>query len=159
MASLYMLPTKLSAVYKTFKFKRNIQALLQLTEDLNDSEIFQPIDKRQKLLIQSNLGTWQFVFYIMWIFSAGGLIFNMFLPLLDKTEPRKLLFPSWYPYDSSKSPFYELTYIYQAVSINFIGLININIDLFISALNMFIGCQFDLLCEKLCRMKENEGKR
>lgn len=147
-ASIYILPSKLGTIFKIFIFTSNIQTVQQLTEEVN-SDVFQPVTEKQKLLIENNLWAWSLVFKIMWMSTGVGLIFYFFFPLLDKTENHKLLFPSWYPFDSKKSPFYEITYVYQALSLIYVASVNTNIDMFLSALNMYIGCQFDLLSNNL----------
>ncbi|RZC41867.1 7tm 6 domain containing protein, partial [Asbolus verrucosus] len=66
----------------------------------------------------------------------------------------RLPFLAWYPYNSKVSPFYEITYVYQIVSISFIAIANSNIDTLIAALNMYIGAQFDILCDDLRNLQD-----
>ena len=52
-------------------------------------------------------------------------------------------------YDFTISPFYEITYVYQIVSMAFIAATSLTIAMLIAALNVFIGVQCDILCDNL----------
>lgn len=157
-ASIYILPSKIALIFKIFKFISNIKFVKKLVEELNN-EVFQPADAKQIKLIQSNFWEWKVVAKIIWFSTAGGMIFFLFFPLLDKSDHRRLLFPSWYPFETQKSPFYEITFVYQVLSLLYVGLVNIDIDLFLSAVNMYIGCQFDLLCYNLQNLRHNNKRK
>ncbi|RZC43012.1 7tm 6 domain containing protein, partial [Asbolus verrucosus] len=48
-----------------------------------------------------------------------------------------------------------LTYLHQFVAINCISLVNVNIDSLIAALNMYIGAQFDILCDDVRHLHDD----
>lgn len=157
-ASIYILPCKIALIFKIFKFISNNGFIRRLAKKLN-GKAFQPADARQIKLAESNFWEWNVVARIMRFSTGGGMIFYLSFPLLDKSENRRLLFPSWYPFDAQKSPFYEITFIYQILSLLYVALVNIHIDLFLSALNMYIGCQFDLLCHNLQNLRHNNKNK
>ncbi|RZC32582.1 7tm 6 domain containing protein [Asbolus verrucosus] len=72
----------------------------------------------------------------------------------DKSvKEHRLPFLAWYPFNEKKSPFYEITYIYQIVSISFIAMTTLSINTLIAALNMYIAAQFDILCDDLRNLR------
>lgn len=52
-----------------------------------------------------------------------------------------------------------MTYVYQSISLVAIAVVNTNLGLFLAALNMYAGCQFDLLCDNLRQLKYDEGHK
>ncbi|KAJ3648708.1 hypothetical protein Zmor_020489 [Zophobas morio] len=82
---------------------------------------------------------------------AGGTVFLWAIyPILDgSVKQNSLPFRAWYPYDTTVSPFYETTYVYQIVSVAFIASTGITVDTLITALSEFIGAQCDILCDNI----------
>ncbi|RZC39451.1 7tm 6 domain containing protein, partial [Asbolus verrucosus] len=120
--TIFILLTDIGAFIKTYCLVKNMKMLKQLMITLN-SDLFQPKNLEQKNLVQK---------------------------IFDKTvKEYRLPFLAWYPCNSKQSPQYELTYLYQALAINFTAMANVNTDTLIAALNMYIGAQFDILCDDL----------
>ena len=67
--------------------------------------------------------------------------------LTESVQKKKFPFPAWYPYDSTVSPWYELTYLYQALGIWYIAMSDVNINTLFFALLTYIVVQCDLLCD------------
>ncbi|RZC34872.1 7tm 6 domain containing protein, partial [Asbolus verrucosus] len=61
----------------------------------------------------------------------------------------------WYPYNTKSSPFYEITYLHQAISLFYTVMAIYNIDMLIAALMIFIGAQCDILSDKLRNFESN----
>ncbi|RZC34801.1 7tm 6 domain containing protein [Asbolus verrucosus] len=61
--------------------------------------------------------------------------------------------PAWYPYNTKQSPIYEITYAYQAVSTWILVSTDVNIDMFLAALMMYVGAQCNILCDNLRNLK------
>lgn len=151
---IYILPAQIIGIIKGLKLIFNQPTLCKFVDEIN-SDVFQPKNLDQKKLIGNNLKQWQIIFLAAWLTAGGSCLFFMFSVLRDKSEERKLIFLSWFPYNYEESPFYQITYIYQSISISVIAMVNTNIGLFLSALNMYTGCQFDLLCDNLRKLKYN----
>ncbi|RZC36613.1 7tm 6 domain containing protein, partial [Asbolus verrucosus] len=121
--------------------------LKQLMVTLN-SDIFQPKSTKQRILVEPSLSFWKTIYKIFWSMAVSALFFWSVFPILDKSvKDYRLPFLAWYPYNTKVSPSYEITYVYQIASISFIAVVNSNIDTLIAALNMYIGTQFDILCD------------
>lgn len=158
-SSLFILPAKSVTAFKGFILIRNTHTLQQLVEELN-SIIFQPVDQSQIDLVKNNFQHWKIVLYATGISAGGSLIFFESTPLLDKSPlaERKLLTPAWYPMNSKVAPYFHLAYFHQAMSLNFCCITNSFTDLFVAALHMYIGCQYDLLCDNFRECDQNKIK-
>ncbi|RZC38123.1 7tm 6 domain containing protein [Asbolus verrucosus] len=147
--TIFVLLTDMGASLKTYCLIKNMKMLKQLMMTVN-YDLFQPKTLKQKNLIQPNINAWKCIGLTFWFFTVGCLILWSLFPILDKTvKDYRLPFLAWYPYNTKISPQYELTYFYQAVATIFLATVNVNLDTLIAALNMFVGAQFDILCDDL----------
>ncbi|RZC32386.1 7tm 6 domain containing protein, partial [Asbolus verrucosus] len=147
--TIFILLTDMGAFIKTYCLVKNMKMLKQLMITLN-SDLFQPKNLEQRNLVQKSLNFWTIVVSIFWFCAFGCLFFWCSFPVFDKTvKEYRLPFLAWYPYNSKQSPQYELTYLYQAAAIIFTSMANVNTDTLIAALNVYIGAQFDILCDDL----------
>lgn len=156
-AIMFFLPVEIIGIAKATKLATNTELLWEFLDELN-CKAFQPIGNVQREIISKNLTGWKNIFFASWISAGGALIFFVSVPLLHNADQQKLVFLSWYPYNFKKPPFYHFTYLYQAISLLVVAITNTNIGLFLSAINMYIGCQFDLLCDQLRNLK-NDSKQ
>ncbi|RZC39926.1 7tm 6 domain containing protein [Asbolus verrucosus] len=137
------------AIMKSYCLIKNMRMLKRLMITVN-SDLFQPKSLQQRNLIQPNLNAWKTIVSSFWFFTLGWLFFYSFCPFFDKTfKEYRLPFLAWYPYNTKTSPQYELTYLHQFVGIGYLAMVNVNTDTLIAALNMYIGAQFDILCDDL----------
>jgi hypothetical protein len=148
-ATIYLLLTEILFVVKIFSLMKNMTALKQAM-NLLDADMFQPKNTKQVALVQPNLDSWSTIYNSFTTMCVGAIVLLSIFPLLDKSGTGKNL-PSisWFPYNTQTSPAYELTYIYQVIGYAYTGMNHVNLDSFIAALNVFIGCQFDILCDNL----------
>ncbi|RZB40986.1 7tm 6 domain containing protein [Asbolus verrucosus] len=143
-------------VLKSYCLIKNMGKLKQLLITLN-SDLFQPKDLQQRNLIRPNLNAWTTVVSSFWFLTLIWLFFYNFSPILDKTSKEyRLPFWAWYPYNTETSPQYELTYLHQFIGITYLTMINVNIDTLIAALNMYIGAQFDIICDNVRHFHNHE---
>ncbi|RZB40738.1 7tm 6 domain containing protein, partial [Asbolus verrucosus] len=127
----------------------NMGMLKQLMITVN-SDLFQPKNLQQIDLIQPNLKAWKMIVGSFWFFTLGWLFFYILCPIFDQTiKEYRLPFLAWYPYNTKTSPQYELTYLHQFIGISYLAMTSVNVDSLIAALNMYIGAQFDILCDDL----------
>ncbi|RZC40827.1 7tm 6 domain containing protein, partial [Asbolus verrucosus] len=145
---IFALIMEMLAPLKSYSVIKNMGTLKQLMTTIN-SDLFQPKNSRQRSLIQPNLKAWKNTVGTFWFFSIGWLFSTMLYPVFDDTVEYSLPFLAWYPYNIKISPQYELTYLHQFAAVSVITFTNITIDSLIAALNMYIGAQFDILCDDL----------
>ncbi|KAJ3663574.1 hypothetical protein Zmor_007823 [Zophobas morio] len=137
----------IGAVVKAYSLIQNMDTLKGLFVTIR-SEMFVPKNQQQINLIQPGIKVWKTICIALNFMGGNCAVFWSTYPLLDKADYR-LPFLAWYPFPTTVSPNYELTYLYQVVCIWFIVLYNANIDSLIAALNMIIGAQCDILCDNL----------
>ncbi|KAG6456402.1 hypothetical protein O3G_MSEX009695 [Manduca sexta] len=70
-------------------------------------------------------------------------------------EHNKLPLRAWYPYDTSTSPAYELTYIQQCLSVIFAALLNVCLDTLVTSLIAVCRCRLRLLALSLTQLCQN----
>ncbi|KAJ3663552.1 hypothetical protein Zmor_007803 [Zophobas morio] len=147
--TIYLLLTEIMWALKMYYFVKNISIVKTLMKMLNH-DLFQPRDASQVVLVQPNLDFWKTIYQMFMVTALGGNLFWAAFPLFDRANgENRLPFFAWYPYDTSISPFYEITYVHQVLTYTYIGFTHINIDTLIAAFNMYISCQFDILCDNL----------
>jgi hypothetical protein len=147
--TIYVLLMEILVVFKVLYVAKNMDMLKQLLKTL-ESDLFQPKSAEQKALIESSIYFWRIIYQTLLSMGCGNNLFWALFPLLDKTAGEKRLpFLAWYPYNTKVSPLYEITYVYQIVSVGFITTVHVNVDALVAAVNVFNGSQFDILCDNL----------
>jgi hypothetical protein len=148
-ALIFVTVTELLASFKVYCFVRNIAILKSLMVEL-DKKMFQPKNEQQKDLIRPNLNSWTLTYVVFWIPVISTLIMWAIFPVMDgSVKEYRLPFSAWYPFNTKTSPSYEITYFYQTVSVWFLAITNMNMDMFAAALMMYVGIQCDILCDDL----------
>lgn len=141
-------PFRAVGMVKSCVFIFNLKSIQNITEAIK-SNIFQPsTDKEEEIFVKS-INQWKNLRLATWIFGGGAVVIYVLSPLLDKDRTRNLLYAAWYPYNTNETPLYEITLCYQALSLSLHACLNTNSDLYFSALNLFIGCQYEFLCNQL----------
>lgn len=147
---IFVTITDLLALIKVYYFIKNITLVKDLLNTLNSS-ILQPKNTKQENLVRKSLGIWKVIYITFWIPVGATLCLWAVFPILDGSfQTSRLPFSAWYPFDIKKSPVYEFIYIYQVTSIWFLATANLNMDMMITALLMYIGAQCDILCSNAC---------
>ncbi|KAJ3663377.1 hypothetical protein Zmor_007652 [Zophobas morio] len=146
-AIIFVTVTDLLASVKVYYFVSNIGILKKLMVTL-DGQLFQPRTLEQRSLVQPGLDSWKFTYVAFCVPVITTLILWAVFPIMDGSfREYRLPFSAWYPYNTKVSPLYELTYVYQIVSIWFLALTNVNMDTLIAALMMYVGTQCDILSD------------
>ena len=73
---------------------------------------------------------------------------------LVRNGNKRLPFLGWYPYNTTTSPGYELTFLHRVFSAFFFATIHANVDLLVAALNIFLASQFDILSDNLRNLQK-----
>ncbi|KAJ3663374.1 hypothetical protein Zmor_007651 [Zophobas morio] len=148
-ALVFITITDLMALVKVYYFVRNMKQLKNLMVTL-DEKLFQPKYFNQKLVFISGLNFWKFTYVLYHIPVVPTLSAWIVYPVLDgSAKDYRLPFSAWYPYNTKISPFYQITYIYQIVSIWFMAFSALNMDALMAALMMFVGAQCDILADNV----------
>nr|AWT23354.1 OR4 [Hycleus phaleratus] len=152
--TIYVFLTNAAVCFKTVYYFRNQKLYKSIIETL-DEEVFQPKNSHQRRIVQKFVNIWRdaFLFYeIAAILSVGSWAIY---PMLKRTLP----FVSWYPFDSTKSPYFELMYIHQIASIQYAAFLNIMGDSVLGAIMMCCAAFCAILNDNLRNMygvtKEN----
>ncbi|XP_044254280.1 odorant receptor 4-like [Tribolium madens] len=128
---------------------------------LNNYQVFQPHNHDQEKMLESKLSAMKkyyiFLFYFMTFIAVSSLILYPIFDNLNSGE-RELLLICWFPYDYKTSPYYQLTYFYQSVSITFAVFIVLQIDTLALLLMTYIGLQCDLLCDNFRQLGYESSK-
>ncbi|RZC39634.1 7tm 6 domain containing protein, partial [Asbolus verrucosus] len=148
-ANIYINLSEVLNVLKAYYVIKNMKILKQLMVTLN-SDLFQPKNSRQINLVQPSLNFWKINSFLFWMMAAGNVFFVATSPFLNNwVAEHQLPFSAWYPYNFKISPYYEITYIYQVISLAFSASTAICTDTLIAALHVYIGAQFDILCDEI----------
>ncbi|RZC40832.1 7tm 6 domain containing protein [Asbolus verrucosus] len=152
--TIYIVLMDMAVLLKTYYVMKNMTNIKELMINVN-SDVFQPKTLEQRTLVQPNLNMWKTIVSTFWYLALGCSFFWTFFPIIDKTYKNyRLPFLAWYPYNTSTSPLYEFTYLHQVLSINFTSMSNVNINTLIAALNMYVGSQFDILCDDVRNLND-----
>ncbi|KAJ3663648.1 hypothetical protein Zmor_007887 [Zophobas morio] len=156
--TIYVLLVEMIVVFKVNYLVRNMGMVKQLLSILK-TDMFQPKNSEQIGAIHTSLWFWRIIYNILLYSCIGTNMFWAIYPLMDRSarEEKRLPFLAWYPFDTSKSPAYEITYIYQVISVCTITTLHVNIDALVAALNVFNGSQFDILCDNLRNLHKLGG--
>ncbi|RZC41655.1 7tm 6 and/or Imm37 domain containing protein [Asbolus verrucosus] len=153
--TIFVTLSEMLTMVKSYYMLQNMNILKQLMTTINN-DIFQPKNTMQKNFIESSLNFWKKVGMLLWTMSGGAIFFWSTYPILDNSiKESRLPFLAWYPYDTKISPYYEITYIYQIISVTVIASATLSIDMLIAALNVFTGAQFDILCDDLRHLHDD----
>jgi hypothetical protein len=145
----YITLPQVVALMKTYYVVRNMKILKELMVTLS-SDMFQPKNDRQVKMIKPSFSFWRINYVMYWTMSSGAMFFWSVYPILDKSiKEYPLPFLAWYPWNTKASPMYELTYLHQIVALLFIASTAMSVDTLIAALNIYIGAQFDILCDDI----------
>ncbi|CAH1367430.1 unnamed protein product [Tenebrio molitor] len=142
---------------KAYSLFSNMKTLKQLMAVLHET-VFNPENTRQRILIQTSMNVWKVV-YIVFSFCTCGATFLLSIhPILDGSfRDGRLPFSAWYPFETQKTPIYQIVYVYQVLSIVYLVGVIYNVDTFIALLNAFVGVQCNILCDKLRNLQDTES--
>lgn len=142
--------TQSMAIVKAFYIIQNMKTLKSLISTLHANRLFQPKNLKQIKMVEPSLNEWKLLFRMFWLSAVGTINLLMIFPLLDNSYKQyRLPLMSWHPFSTKSSPMYEIIYIHQIVSCYTVAIVDMSADTLISALNMFIGTQCDILCDNI----------
>lgn len=65
---------------------------------------------------------------------------------------------AWYPFETSKSPYYEMVYVHQTISLILNATLTVFTDFVMAGLTTFVGVQCDFICNELMEMDQDSSK-
>lgn len=144
---IFLTCTDVLASIKTFVFIYNIKTLKILFQTLNTATC-QPKSLMQKKVCLYESKIWAIL--TLTIFGIAVIVFTKWTitPLLH-IENKSLPFLAWYPFDTQKRFFYELTFIHQSIGFLLLATANVNIDAFIAYLMLYVESQLQILMDNL----------
>ncbi|RZC35601.1 7tm 6 domain containing protein, partial [Asbolus verrucosus] len=135
-------------------FLLNMRKVKELMITLN-SVLFQP-KSFQLDLIRPHLNIWKKTYIGYWMLVGSAVVAMVIFPFVDNSfKDHRLPFLTWYPFDATISPVYEIIYIYQVVGVSFRTVAVVNMDTLIAALMVYITTQCDILCDNLRNIDKN----
>ncbi|XP_015838678.1 odorant receptor Or1 isoform X2 [Tribolium castaneum] len=154
---IFVALTCLVAILKSLLFIFNMRRLKKLLLVDIRQKLFKPRNRQQVVMVQSRVNFWKKIYFMFTGMGVATMFFWALFPIMDGTvKEHRLPFLAWYPFSVNKSPFYEITYIYQIVSVFFIVIVNMNSDMLLVALMNILGVQCDLLCDNLKNIQFRE---
>ncbi|KAJ3663335.1 hypothetical protein Zmor_007626 [Zophobas morio] len=145
--TIFITSTEVLVSVKIYFFAQNIRTLKELLSSLN-KDIFQPKNQLQMELVLPTLNFWKMVYWgFLFIVILTVVIWGILPLLTTSVESKQLPFTAWYPYDSTISPMYELTYLYQVLGMWYIAVSNVNIGTLFYALLTYVVVQCDILSD------------
>ncbi|KAJ3663322.1 hypothetical protein Zmor_007613 [Zophobas morio] len=157
-AGIFLTTTDVLVSVKMCIFIQNIKIVKKVILSLNDDE-FQPKNNRQVEMLQSSLKFWKVMYMSYFALISTIATFWSILPILTGSVRNKQLpLDAWYFYDSTISPLYEITYVYQCVAIVFLAISTTSIDSLILVLMIYITGQCNNLCDSLTHLEANKKR-
>lgn len=154
----YVVLIGLMSLVKSFCIFKNRRTLSKVLLSLNDVE-FQSRNVGQDKIVSEALQHFRTLKRSLLSMTWTAVISSMATPLFYKKNDNNLPFAAWYPFDISKSPLYELVYACQCVSDIFVSSININVEILVMALMIFIGMQCDLMSHSMMHYEKEKDCR
>ncbi|XP_052741522.1 uncharacterized protein LOC112057728 [Bicyclus anynana] len=138
-ATSFLLFTNLSQSIKIFNVLARREKIQQIITDADIILRGEKSSEGQAIVRSCNRETrWhQFIFFIFTFFTIFGWA--------SSAEKNKLPLQAWYPYDTSKSPAYELTYLHQILALFLAAFLNVSKDTLVSTLIAQCRCRLRLL--------------
>jgi hypothetical protein len=144
---------------KVLYFIRNRRIIKQLMRALTD-DLFQPTTAEQINLVSPALNIWRKIYGTYWFLVIVTVFLWLFYPLLDKSfHKRQLPIPAMYPYDTTETPFYEISYLHQVIGLFLVAVAGLNVDTLMAALMVYTGAQCDILCDNLRNLEDSSATK
>lgn len=147
---IFLTCTDVLASIKIFVFIYNIKTIKTLFHTLNTATC-QPKSLLQKKLYLYETKIW--VILSLTLYGIAVMVFTKWtITPLVHIENKSLPFLAWYPFDTQKKFFYELTFIHQTIGFFLLATANVNIDAFVASLMLYVEGQLAILMDNLKMM-------
>lgn len=151
---LFLFLTHACQLYKFCYFTSNYRRILNLLNSLN-RDIFKPRNQEQYDILKSTMFYSKRLFQVYICMCAGTVLLWGAFPIFDKSEEvMQLPLAGWYPFETDKTPVFEIIYLYQICAVLINALTNISKDTAISGFMAHICGQLDVLNNALLHIKD-----
>ncbi|KAJ3663302.1 hypothetical protein Zmor_007603 [Zophobas morio] len=155
---IFMSSSEILTSFKTHFFLKNVRRLNQMARELESAKFVPPRNTEQVQLVKPDMNTWRLVFILFQCSCWITVIFILSAPILQGSyKKHELPTPAWFPYNTSVSPNYELTYFYQSVGLTVVVAAVISLDAFVINWMMIIGVQCEILSNNLKNIKNENN--
>ncbi|XP_015513040.2 odorant receptor 46a-like [Neodiprion pinetum] len=156
----FLLLTHIGTVVKLFSFLMRRERVEKLVENLAQRN-FLPRRNAHRDFLMSTVRVVNRDNVIFILMCASTVIGWAIVPMVDSGETRRLPLKTWFPFDISNSPIFEVIYAYQTAAVMMNAFMNAMMDTFASSLMALAGAQLDMLrhdLSKLGREDEEDGE-
>ncbi|KAJ3663562.1 hypothetical protein Zmor_007813 [Zophobas morio] len=156
-SNIFVMLSEFLSIIKAYYVVQNMRILKGLMVTLN-CDLFQPRNAKQVKMVQPSIEFWKTNYVLYWSVTLGAVFFLSFYPILDKSgKEHQLPFMAWYPFDTTVSPVFEITYLYQIFGVTCSAATALCVDCLIAALHVYIGAQFDILSDNVEHLHDDSG--
>lgn len=156
----FLLLTNVVQSIKISVFNTYRPRVWQLVESMN-REAFKPKNADQYNILTREIQMSKYITVLFFIACVITCVSWGISPIFDKSggDKRKLPLSGWYPFETDKSPVFELTYVYQMFVTTVGGLGNISMDTFMSGCIMNLSAQISVLNNALKNMGQEKSPK
>ncbi|KAJ8937123.1 hypothetical protein NQ318_012981 [Aromia moschata] len=140
---------QVTKLYYILKYRTKLKGLIS---NINRKE-FQPRNFLQYTILKGYVIKSK---VLSWTFLSAGVLTCCFWGLYPFTERGELFLPlaGWYPFDTSTTPAFEITFVFQFIGSIVNALSNISVDTLMSGLIMVVCAQLSILNDSLKNMRK-----
>ncbi|XP_046739556.1 odorant receptor Or1-like [Diprion similis] len=152
----FLLLTHIGTVVKLFNFLIRRERVEKLVENLLQRDFLPKHNAHRDILTLTVkvVNRDNILFILM---CASTVIGWAIVPMVDSARPRRLPLKTWFPFDISNSPIFEVIYAYQTAAVMMNAFMNAMMDTFASSLMALAGAQLDMLRHDLSNLgREDE---
>ncbi|XP_050351057.1 odorant receptor 94a-like [Nymphalis io] len=142
-ATIFLLFTNLALGTKVINAIWRKNTILSMLEESNDELSNESRELGKEIIRRSDRETTkQLALYF-------ALSYTTVLGWASSAEKNQLPLRAWYPYDTSKTPTYQLTYAHQTIAVSLAAVVNICLDTLVTSLIAQCRCRLRLLALSL----------
>ncbi|XP_047503804.1 odorant receptor Or1-like [Pieris napi] len=142
-AAFFLLFTNLSLSLKIFNLVLKRETIRTIVNNCEQELICEKRETGKKIIARFNRQARLQLF--TYIALAAGTV----LGWAASAEKNQLPLRAWYPYDTTQSPAYDLTYIHQCVAVGLSATVNVSVDTVVTSLVALCCCRLQLLALSL----------
>lgn len=155
-ATGFSLMSTILASIKAYIFLTRFRLVRKIVNTL-DTDNFQPKNTQQEETVRHNFNIQKRINIAFMTIVFGIVAARCAEPFF--TNDTYLPYNCWYPYDFKKSPYYELSWIHQLISVYYCCVVIVNFDMFAVTLMIYIGQECDMLVNTVENIEEFTARK
>ncbi|KAF7276713.1 hypothetical protein GWI33_009894, partial [Rhynchophorus ferrugineus] len=140
---MYVTCTFLTTFTQGLMVYYNLDTIKELILNIRTNHLFQVKCKNHLVIAENTKKLLRCLYSIAFVLAGGTQTFWSIKPYIQGT--RSLPTKAWYPFDYFKSPYFDITSIYQTITSAYMIVHTINVDVLIDDFIIIIGAQCDML--------------